>query len=210
MDSGVAGVRIHVVRIDWHINKGAWFATRLPTFKGNSMARFLLFCMLLLQGQAVMALTYTLEMTESEIQQKVSAMMPVEKKKVFGTVTLSDPVVTLVNGSNEIAVAFKIKVRLVGGYTVSGKAKIKGAIRYEAAAGEFFLRNSKLEEFTIDKLPETYHRDVKGVVEMMMQEVLLEYPIYKLKNDNLKHKLVKAVLQSVTVTNQKLVAVLKY
>ena len=49
MDSGVAGVRIHVVRIDWHINKGAWFATRLPTFKGNSMARFLLFCMLLCQ-----------------------------------------------------------------------------------------------------------------------------------------------------------------
>ena len=84
MDSGVAGVRIHVVRIDWHINKGAWFATRLPTFKGNSMARFLLFCMLLLQGQAVMALTYTLEMTESEIQQKVSAMMPVEKRKSSG------------------------------------------------------------------------------------------------------------------------------
>ena len=171
------------------------------------MTKFLLFCMTFIPVQAAMALSYTLEMTEAEIQQKVSAMMPIEKKILFGTVKLFDPKIALVKESNEIAVATEIRVNLVGGLSVSGTTKVKGQIRYEAKAGEFFLKDSTLEEFVIEKLPEKYHHAVKVAVEKMMQKVLSKKPVYKLKDDNLKHKLVKAVLQSVTVKDEKLVVV---
>lgn len=173
------------------------------------MTKFLVSCLLFMVSQAAMALAYTIEMSESEVQQMVSARMPMQKKWLLGSVKMSEPKIILVDGSDAIAIAVKVQVRLVGGITFSGWARIKGPPSYDSKAGEFFMRNPALEELTIDKLPEKYHRDVQETMEMVAQKVFAEYPIYKLKGD-LKSKLAKAVLKSVSIRDQKLFAVLGY
>ena len=49
---------------------------------------------------------------------------------------------------------------------------------------------------------------IKKVVEIAARKILAMRPIYRLSDDNLKHKLAKSVLKSIKVENEKLHIVL--
>lgn len=172
------------------------------------MFKFLLSCVLLLSAHTAMAFSYKLEISESEIQQRVTAMMPIQKSKFLLTVILSDPKVSLIKNTNEVAVSSPIEVMAPAGIKGSGFVKLQGSLSYDAKSGEFFLRNPTIVEFEVNKLPEKYKQQAKLVVQTATENVLAKHPIYKLKDDNLKQKLAKAVLKSVTVKEQKLLVVL--
>jgi len=60
--------------------------------------RVLLALFLMASTQLAMAFSYTLEISEQDLQEKISKMMPMEKKKYFVTVILSSPEVSLAEG----------------------------------------------------------------------------------------------------------------
>ncbi|NOQ77078.1 MAG: DUF1439 domain-containing protein [Methylococcaceae bacterium] len=151
-----------------------------------------------------MALSYTVELSEAQLQKKVLAMMPIEKKKLFFTVILSDPEIELIEGSNEIGVFTHIEIDSKIGIKGTGRAKITGSLTYKPDSSEFFFKNTKIEKLEIDKVSQKYNQQIKALVQAIGTKVLSSYPVYKLKDDNLKHKLAKAVLQSISVKNKKL------
>jgi len=65
---------------------------------------------LLLTSQLAWAFSYTVEISEKELQEKISAMMPLEKKKFFMSVVLSNPDVDLMENDNKIGITIDIKV----------------------------------------------------------------------------------------------------
>ena len=168
------------------------------------MLRFLLSCTLLLSSHSALAFSYTMEIPENEIQQKVAAMMPIQKTKFLMTVVLSDPKVSLIQESNEVAVSSPIDITAPAGINGSGFVKIQGSVSYDAKSGEFFLRNPTIIEFEVKGLPAKYQSQIKLVVQSALESALATRPIYKLKDDNLKQKFTKAILKSVTVKGRKL------
>ena len=168
------------------------------------MFRVLLFLMLFFSSQITMALSYTVKISEAELQKKVVAMMPIEKKQLFFTVTFSKPEIELIDGKNEIGLFTHIQVFSKLGIKGSGRAKITGSLSYKPETSEFFFRNATIERLEIDKVSQKYNQQIKALIQQLGAKVLEKQAIYKLKNSDLKQKLAKSVLQSISVKDKKL------
>jgi Protein of unknown function (DUF1439) len=168
------------------------------------MLRILLCITLLIISQLALAFSYTLEITEQELQDKVSAMMPMEKKKYFVTVRMFDPEVDLSKESNEIGVFTNIEVITPGGFRSTGRANIKGTLSYDSEKGAFYFHNPTIVSLEVDKLPEKFSPKVKKITQLAVTKAMSVYPIYKFKDNKIKHKLAKAVLESIAVKNESL------
>jgi len=168
------------------------------------MFRFILFLILFSLSQISMALTYTIKLSEAELQKKVEAMMPIEKKKLFFKLILSEPKIELIEGSNEVGLFTHIDIDSKLGIKGAGRAKITGALSYNSDSNEFFFKNSKIQQLEIDRVSQKDIHQIKGLVQKVVSKILAKRPVYRLKDDDLKHKLARSVLQSVTVKDKKL------
>jgi len=153
-------------------------------------------------SQFTMAVSYTLKIPEDELQRKVSAMMPLEKTKFFVKVILSEPVVDLLKENNEISVLSNINVIAPAGIKGAGKVKMSGSLTYDAGQAAFYFKNPKIIDIEVDRFPEKHIPKVKSIAQTIANKMLTKYPVYKLKDNNLKHKLAKSVLKSLGVKNE--------
>lgn len=161
-------------------------------------------CLVIFSCYASPACAYTLEIQENELQDKVSAMMPIELKKMFLIVTLSNPIIDLESESNEVTVYTDIQVEAPSGQKGTGSLKIRGSPFYKPDISSLFLQEVKIVDMKIDKLPETYFPLAKGVVHLMATKMFAKYPVYTLKSASIKHSIAKTFLKSVSVSNNKL------
>ena len=155
-------------------------------------------------SQAANALTYTVEISEAELQEKIEKLMPIEKKKFLVTVTLSDPDVDLTVGEYQIGLFSNVHVHAPGGVKGKGEVKIVGALRYDAENGQFFFDNPKIEQLSSENIPPKVLPTVKELAQLSVSKYLETKPVYKLSDEKLKHKLAKAMLQSVKVEDNHL------
>lgn len=172
------------------------------------MFRLILATALLFSSQLAMALSYTVQIPEKDLQKMLSAMMPIEKNNYLVTVIFSNPVVDLLDGSNKIGVASRIKVIAMGGVQGSGSAKISGTLKYNASKGEFFFKNPKIDHLEIHQVPNQFIPEIKNIAQQVVSNVLATQPIFKLNDNDVKQKLAKSALQSVSVKNEILFVVL--
>lgn len=173
------------------------------------MLRLIVSLILLLSSQAAMALSYTLEISEAEIQEKVAAMMPIEKKKYFVTVTFSHPKIELAENANQIGIYSQLDIAAPGGIKSTGNTKITGSLSYDPIKSEFYFKNSAIAEMKVDKVPDAYLSTIKDIAQLMVGKMLETTPIYKLKGGDLKRDLAKSMLKSVTVENKQLLVELE-
>lgn len=173
------------------------------------MSRLIISLLLLLSSQAALALSYTLEISEAEIQEKVAAMMPIERKKYFVTVVFSNPKIELAEHANQIGVYSQIEIKAPGDIISSGQTKITGSLSYEPTNSAFYFKNPAIVEMKLDKVPDSYIPAIKDIVQIMVSKVLAKNPIYKLKGGDLKRDLAKSMLKSVTVENKQLLVELE-
>ena len=162
---------------------------------------------LLLVSNSALAFSYTLEIPEQEIQERLTAKMPLKKKVLLTKVTLSNPVVDLIKESNRIGVDTDFEVRMPG-IKGRGRLNIVGDLSYDPEKGEFYLRDPEIAGLTVDKLPDRYDEEIRRILQPVAAKALATHPVYKLKDKDIKQKLLKAVLQSVSVRDEHLVVVL--
>lgn len=152
--------------------------------------------------------TYTIELSERSLQEKVSEMMPLEKTRFFFTVRLSEPKLELIEASNEISYFTHIDVIVPGGLTGSGRGQISGSLRYEAGTGELFLDSPKLKHLEVDWLPSIFTSSVAMLAEPLLASASAKYPVYRLRDNSAAHQLAKSTLKSIKVKGNNLVITL--
>jgi|TARA_B110000908_G_C10246949_1_gene449408 hypothetical protein len=172
------------------------------------MVRSIIFILLSVVSQVVFALEYTQEITEQEIQKKVSTLMPIEKKKYFVTVKISNPEIDLIKETDEIGIKAHIEAFAPGGIIGDGVVTIKGTLDYDPKKGAFYFKKPTIVSLVIDKMPKRLIPKVQKIAQIALSKAMAAYPVYKFKEGNLKHKLAKAVLKSLTVKNEKLILTL--
>lgn len=173
------------------------------------MLRLFIALLLLSASQVATALSYTLEISEQELQEKIAAMMPLEKKKFFVTVIFSHPKVELAENANQIGIYSQLDIAAPGGITSTGSTKITGTLSYDAAKSEFYFKNPAVVEMKIGKVPELYVAAIKEIAQLIADKMLATMPVYKLKGGDLKHDMAKAMLKSVVVENKQLLVELE-
>jgi hypothetical protein len=175
---------------------------------GEFMLRRLILVVLFLVSLPSQAITYTIEVTEQELQQKVEAMMPIEKKKYFVKVTLSDPQVDLLEESNEIGLRTQINISGPG-VSESGVANIKGSLEYKKKEGAFYLHNPSIIDLNFETLSNEMTEMVMKLAKKALVKATAKRPVYRFKDDKLKDQMAKAVLESIAVENERLKVTLK-
>ena len=148
------------------------------------MIKYLLFSALILVSQ--LAFSYTLEITEADIQEKVSAIMPIEKTKFFVKVKLSNPQVDLLKTGNRMAIHLNVETSIPNVVKGSGRGKVSGNLSYEASEGAFYFKDAKLESMEIDGLPQKYADKVTKIADKARTDIINAFnPKRKVNNEKI-------------------------
>lgn len=173
------------------------------------MLRSIWLILLMSASQLAMAYSYTLEISEQELQNKISSMMPMERKLLVVSIIISDPKVTLIKDSNKIGIFTNLAVIAPDGAKSTGRVSFTGTLNYDPNQGAFYFHNPVIEKLEIDKLSDQYSADIKQITQLAVSSAMAAYPVYKLQNDVLRQKYVKSVLESIAVNDGKLLITLK-
>lgn len=163
--------------------------------------------LLLIASGAAHALSYTVQLSEADLQKKVESRMPIIKKKLIAQLTIAQPQVILQEGSDRVEVMAHVTISMISGFKGTGTAHVEGRISYDPDKGEFYFLDSEVKSIKIDKLPDAFRKKAPKMIGSAMKIALDHLPVYRF-NDDLKHRLAKAVLKSVSVKNRKLEIVL--
>lgn len=148
--------------------------------------------------------SYTLEMTEAQIQEKVSAMMPLKRKQFFVTVTLSNPKVVLIKDSNRMGIYLNVEALIPGISKGEGRGWVTGSISYNTSKGAFYLNEARIETLEIDNLAPVYSDKVKQLAQTVVTKAMAQYPVYQFDEQDMQQKFAKAMLESVEVKDERL------
>jgi hypothetical protein len=165
----------------------------------------LLSIFLVLNCASALAFSYTLELSESEIQERVDVMMPLEKKKFFVTTVLTNPIIDLIESTNALGLSTDVAFKAPGNIVGSGRISFAGTLRYDNDVGAFYFDNLKLVSLDIKKVPSEFLPKIKKILQSVANKFLEKKPVFKFKDNNLKHKLAKSILKSIAVENENLV-----
>lgn len=162
------------------------------------------------------ALSYTAEFTSADIQARVDAMKPIKVQKAFFSMEMQEPKVALIAQSNEIAVSSSILIESTllkstqdpsKHLLLPARASIQAGLRYEPSEGAFYLLDPKVTALEIDKVPESMKPKARELAQALATQFFAKRPVFVLREDQIKQRLAKSVLQSVRVQGDKIIAV---
>jgi hypothetical protein len=169
------------------------------------MKKLLLTIFLVLHCASALSFSYTLELSETDIQEKADAMMPLEKKKFFVTTTLTNPVIDLVETTNELGLSTDVSVKAPGNIVGNGKVSFTGTLRYDNDSVSFYFDNLKVVSLDVKKVRPDSLPKIKKILEFIAKKFLANKPVFTFRDDNLKHRLAESTLKSISIENETLI-----
>lgn len=170
----------------------------------NRLIKYSLSLLLLCYSTYAFALSYTVEISEAELQEKIAQVMPIEKKKLFINLIFSHPQIDLAIGDNQIGISSQIDVSAPGGIKSTGQAKIKGSLRYEGTTGVFYFQNPTIVQLQLDAMPDSFMPAIQEIAQLVVNKKLANLAIYRLKDNDLQQSLLKYALKSIAIANKQL------
>lgn len=172
------------------------------------MIRTIIMIVMAVASQLTMAFAYTIEISEQELQERVVAMMPLKQKVLFVTVTLTEPMVDLIKDNDEIGLQATIAVTAPGGVKGEGLVHLTGSIVYDSVKGAFYFHKPTIVRLDVKHVSEQYAANIKEIAQLIVSNAMSQYPVYKFKDDNTRHRMAKATLKSIAVENEQLLITL--
>ncbi|MFT6047441.1 MAG: hypothetical protein ACI9WC_003155 [Arenicella sp.] len=154
---------------------------------------------------SALSFSYTLELSEANIQKRADAMMPLEKKKFFVTTILTNPVIDLIEITNELGISTNVSVKVPGKSAGNGKVSFTGALRYDNDSGSFYFDNFKVISLDVKKVSPDSLPKIKKTLGFIAKKFLAKKPVFTFKDDNLKHRLAESTPKSISVENEMLI-----
>lgn len=173
--------------------------------------RILSFCLLILAlsfSHISFAFEYTLELTQTQLQEKVQAMMPLTKKTLLATVVVSEGELDLIAQNEQLNVAALIEVTALGSLSANGNLEIQAGVVYRPEEGAFYLSNPKLVTMNIQQLAPELQQSAQQLAQAALVNSMQRYPIYRFNDEDMKQKMAKAMLKSMVIQDDKIILTL--
>ena len=101
-------------------------------------------------------------------------------------VNLSHPRLTLLPERNRLAVAVDATIaHPLGGAPFTGTLAVESALAYDPATMSVVLRDPEVQNFTVDRLPERWSRQLNAAGALIATQLLQGAPIYTFKPEQL-------------------------
>ncbi len=151
------------------------------------------------------AWSFTHEIAEADLQQKVTAAMPVEIRKPAYALTISDPVIDLAGSDETVGIVAQVMLEVPGWRQASGTVNLSGKLVYEPQNHAFYLRNVLVRKLDVEDAQESLLPALRVVAQFAVAHALAAKPVYVIKDENLKAGFARAFLKSVSVRDRKLI-----
>lgn len=168
--------------------------------------------LLLLLGVAAAAYFFmsgrdvTLRFSEDDLRGRLDDQLPFTEDYLFiFNVTLDNPRVDLIEGSDRITGGVDAVLKIAGAGDLEGAVDISSGIRYDAGEAAFFLNDPEIERINIEGLTSAVSNRANQAISLALSEFYEERPIYRLSDKDMRHQATKLVLQDVVVENETLV-----
>lgn len=171
--------------------------------------KYLLGLCLLFSATWVQAYSYTKEFSAAELQNMLSAIMPLTQTKYFITLTFSEPKLDLLESTNELGLGANIRASALGAFSGNGTTYITGSISYHQEEGAFYFKNPKLVALKLNGVAKQQQSEIQKLAQSTIATILASRPLYILDDTDEKQKLAKSSLESVRVQGGKLVVSFK-
>jgi len=145
----------------------------------------------------------SIDIDQAQLQARLHARFPLKNCTMMVVcLSLSDPSVTLSEGSDRIGLAADVLVTL-GHREMPGKVAFSGVLRYVRYKGEFYLDDVQIDNFALSGFPPDLVEVVKVRGPAAMRRALEGHPIYTLQDDGGRQSLAKFAVRDVRVVDGK-------
>lgn len=176
----------------------------LRTLKVNFISNLIQRIVKLIRG--LLTLSYTLELSEQQIQKRIDSLgiFPVKNKRRLLTVIASDPKIALSNTDDRLGIELDLKVQIRPIISITGHVMMQAAVDYDATSGEFRLDDPRVSDLQIKGLPGEYANVVREILEAIAVGVLSGITIYQFQSDDKYQRMAKRLLKKVAVEDDRL------
>jgi len=107
----------------------------------------------LLFSSTLFGFSYDIELSQKQLQEKIEKKFPFKKKKFFTTITLTKPKVNLKDASDKIYINLDITINVTKKISFDAYTELDGNIYYDNDSKKFYLKDFKINELVMDKVP---------------------------------------------------------
>jgi hypothetical protein len=152
----------------------------------------------------VRALAYRLALTAEALEQQIAEFFPLEARKWGIGLYLYDPRVKLDEIGNRIHLHTQLEVILPGQLKARGYLEMAGTLVYVPAEGAFYIDRPEICDFSLLSIPSRYLTPVRVMVRSVLSRFVVNLPVYKFRDNSLRHRLARAVVRTVEIDKGKL------
>lgn len=147
----------------------------------------LLAAALLLAGCAALAPSREITVSEAQLQELVARRYSgVRSFLAVFEIGLSDPKITLEPATNRVRTAMQLSLGgPMMGRALKGSTVLSGRLAFDPASRAIVLREPKAESVSLEGVPERYAGTVSRIGGWLTEQVLREFPIYTLTEQDL-------------------------
>ncbi|MBE0483049.1 MAG: DUF1439 domain-containing protein [Bacterioplanes sp.] len=146
-----------------------------------------------------------IRLTESELQQQLQTLMPMQQQQGPLFIIIDEPTLTLLSNRNRLSLTVRLQINSSLGLQSRGWLTANSGIRYERQTHAFYLQDPELTELQIEGMAPALQAHLKPVIETWLMPALSQEPIYRLREDDMMEAMARSFLQSVTVEDDALV-----
>ena len=155
--------------------------------------------------EAAQAERRTVSLTPQQLTGQLGARFPQRRCLLgFACMTLTDPVVRLVNGDPRLFVATRVSPDVGSQPFGAGVIEVAGKPRYDAAAGAFFIDAPEILRLEFPDLPSAYVAPATELSQGLLVDYLRQTPVWVLDEHDAQQALAKLVLRQVAVRGGRL------
>jgi len=147
----------------------------------------------------IFGFTYTKVISSAEIQKKIDPKFPLSKKSFLFNLILSHPKIILKEGVNRFGIDIDLTLLAGKKEMAQGSVYIHGEIDYLPKKGEFFLKDSRVDNLVLQGIDQKIVRQIESMLELVARSSLNKFPIYRLNEEKIKHRLAKSLLKSIKI-----------
>ena len=148
---------------------------------------------------------HTIELDQQQLQQTAKQYFPITQHTPLATITLSRPLVNLDHASQRFGIAVSITLASQNLIVGQGRALVDGELRYQAESGEFYLHDPKLRKISIENMPPEFQPLLQNLTAELAEQTLAPIRVYQLQDDDIKQRILRNRLQSVSIRDDKLI-----
>jgi hypothetical protein len=160
---------------------------------------FVLFISLLFSACSMS--NYTVDISQSELQEHINKKFPIEQNIMFGELSLANPKIKLDDVKHRLIVGFDFEYKMPFFSKQSAYMEASGNLSYDKNKSAFYLKKPEIENIKYQNasLKKVVPDSMKNMMNTFISEFFSKQEIYKIKDDSLKSKLYKKTLKKVDI-----------